>query len=129
MSGNIRPGLELISEAEGDGAHVERHAYYRIKLRMWLHRGDPVRWSEPWGVLRHAQLVDDGETLITCVRLHREHLVNGLFYGCLGMRIGGTRTLKISPHLAYGDKGIPGIIPPNALLTAEISVLARGSAT
>jgi FKBP-type peptidyl-prolyl cis-trans isomerase len=50
-------------------------------------------------------------------------MVNGLFYGSEGMRVGGTRRLKISPHLAYGDKGVPGVIPANAVLIVEIAFL------
>jgi FKBP-type peptidyl-prolyl cis-trans isomerase len=40
------------------------------------------------------------------------------------MRVGGTRRLEISPHLGYGERGVPGVIPANAVLTAEISILA-----
>jgi FKBP-type peptidyl-prolyl cis-trans isomerase len=39
------------------------------------------------------------------------------------MRVGGMRRLEIAPHLAYGERGVPGIIPANALLTAEIAIL------
>jgi FKBP-type peptidyl-prolyl cis-trans isomerase len=49
-------------------------------------------------------------------------LISGLFYGVEGMRVGGTRRLEIAPHLAYGDRGVPGIIPANAVLTAEITI-------
>lgn len=49
----------------------------------------------------------------------------GLFYGVEGMRVGGTRRLRIAPHLAYREAGMPGIIPPNALLTVEIEVVAQ----
>ena len=38
------------------------------------------------------------------------------------MRVGGTRRLEIAPHLAYGDRGVPGIIPAGAVLTAEITI-------
>jgi FKBP-type peptidyl-prolyl cis-trans isomerase len=61
--------------------------------------------------------------LITEIRIDRRSLFNGLFYGVEGMRIGGTRLLEIAPHLAYEDFGVPGIIPANAMLTAEITVL------
>jgi FKBP-type peptidyl-prolyl cis-trans isomerase len=54
-------------------------------------------------------------------------MMNGLFYGIDGMRVGGTRRLEIAPHLAYGERGIPGTIPEQALLVAEITVLAEGS--
>ena len=40
------------------------------------------------------------------------------------MRVGQTRRLEISPHLAYGEKGVPDAIPAGALLTAEITILA-----
>jgi hypothetical protein len=39
------------------------------------------------------------------------------------MRIGGTRRLRISPHLAYGKRGVPGVIPADAVLDVEIHVL------
>jgi FKBP-type peptidyl-prolyl cis-trans isomerase len=33
------------------------------------------------------------------------------------------RRLEIAPHLAYGDRGVPGTIPAGALITAEITIL------
>jgi FKBP-type peptidyl-prolyl cis-trans isomerase len=59
------------------------------------------------------------------LRIDRRSLINGLFYGVDGMRVGGMRRLEIAPHLAYGDRGVPGIIPPGAVLTAEITILGR----
>jgi FKBP-type peptidyl-prolyl cis-trans isomerase len=70
-----------------------------------------------------ASLDDNGETLTTEVRIDRRSLINGLLYGVEGMRIGGTRRLEIAPHLAYGDRGVPGVIPGGAVLTAEIAIL------
>jgi hypothetical protein len=122
----LRPGLDVIEETEGDGEPVERQRNYRIRLRMWLNRGDPVRWKAPWGTVDRAELTDDGATLTTETRLDRECLINGLFYGMLGMRIGGRRKLRIAPHLAYGERGVPGIVPENALLIAAVEVLAEG---
>ena len=58
------------------------------------------------------------------VRIDRRSLVAGLFYGIQGMRVGGLRRLEIAPHLGYGDRGVPGIIPPGALLVAEVCVLS-----
>jgi hypothetical protein len=121
----LRPGLELVGETVGDGAPVERQHYYRIRLRMWLNKGEPVRWEAPWGDLSPAEPSGDGTTMISVVRLDRECLVNGLFYGILGMRIGGLRRLRIAPRLAYGERGVPGRIPADALLTAEVEILAE----
>jgi hypothetical protein len=122
----VKRGVELLSEQVGTGAPVRRHAFYQIKLRMWLSRGDPVRWSEPWGATNSARLEDNGATLITGVRIDRVFLFAGLFYGVQGMNVGGTRTLRIAPHLAYRD-GLPGRIPPNALMTVEVTILAEGA--
>ena len=119
----LRKGVELLEESIGEGVELERQRYYQIKLRCWLNQGDIVRWQNPWGLLDRYQLLEDGAVLITDVRLNREFLIAGLFYGLQGMRIGGTRRLKISPHLAFGEPGVPGVIPENAVLIAEVTVL------
>jgi FKBP-type peptidyl-prolyl cis-trans isomerase len=82
-----------------------------------------VRWTAAWGPVGDATLEDNGETLITNVRIDRRSLIAGLFYGVEGMRVGGTRRLEIAPRLAYGDRGVPGVIPARAMLTAEIKIL------
>ena len=125
----LRSGLTLLADMPGAGEPVRRQHHYRIRLRLWLNKGQAVRWQTAWGPVGVATLEDGGETLITEVRIDRRSLVNGLFYGVEGMRVGGTRRLEIGPHLAYGDRGVPGVIPAGAVLTAEITILeARASA-
>lgn len=123
----MRAGLAILEDTPGSGPSVERQRHYRLRLRMWLSRGDAVRWTTAWGVVGRSFLEDDGETLVTEVRVNRGSLMNGLFYGLEGMRVGGTRKLRIAPHLAYGERGVPGVIPPNALLVAEVTVLGEGA--
>ena len=96
---------------------------------MWLSRGLPVRWSEPWGLLDSARLEDDGRTLFTRLRFDRESMFSGLFYGFAKMRVGGTRRLRIAPRLAYREAGLPGVIPPNALLTVEVCIVDERGAS
>lgn len=119
----LRSGLTLLSDFPGTGELVRRQQNYRIRLRLWLNKGQAVRWQTAWGRLEVASLDDNGETLTTEVRIDRRSLINGLFYGVEGMRIGGTRRLEIAPHLAYGDRGVPGVIPAGAVLIAEIAIL------
>lgn len=57
------------------------------------------------------------------IDLGRRESIAGLRYGIPGMRVGGTREIVISPHLAYGEVGIPGRIPANALLRCEVELL------
>jgi len=118
-----RSGIKVIADQAGDGAPIERQHVYRLRLKIWLHKGEPVRWEQPWGLVDRARLEDDGATLITDLRIDRENMFAGLLQGIEGMRIGGKRKLKISPHLAYGDKGIPGRIPPRAVIIVEIEFI------
>jgi len=118
-----RSGIKIIADTPGQGAPVERQHIYQIRLKMWLNKGEPIRWEHPWGPIDRARLEDEGETLYTELRIDRENLFAGLFQGIDGMRIGGTRKLKISPHLAYGETGIPGKVPAQAMIIAEIEFI------
>jgi FKBP-type peptidyl-prolyl isomerase-like protein len=121
----VRPGVELLADIAGTGSPVERHALYDVRLQMWLSRGDPVRWIEPWGVVDRARIEDEGTTLFTTLRVDRVSMFAGLFYGVAGMRVGGRRRLRVAPHLAFREAGVPGVIPPNALLTVEIEIVSE----
>lgn len=118
----LRKGLELIDDRPGDGAPLRRLHVYRLRIRMWLSRGDPVRWSAASGFIG-STLEDGGATLVTITRIDRRSLMSGLFYGVEGMRIGGTRAMRIAPHLAYGADGVPGVVPGGAVLRVEVTAL------
>jgi hypothetical protein len=123
----LRSGLTLLTDLPGAGEVVRRQHSYHMRLRLWLNKGDAVRWKMPSGRVGTSRLDDNGETLITETRIDRRSLISGLFYGIEGMRVGGTRRLEIAPHLAYGDAGVPDVIPAGAVLTAEVTILAAGA--
>ena len=65
--------------------------------------------------------VEDGVTLIDhTIVLGRRQAIAGVEHALMGMKVGGYRKVRISPHLAYRDKGIPDLIPTDAVLIAEI---------
>ena len=101
---------------------MQRHHFYRLSLRIWLNKGDAVVWTHPFGLLDEHTISADGQPLTADYRVDREFLFSGLFYGIEGMRVGGKRTLKISPHMAYRENGVEGMIPPNAVLNVEVEI-------
>jgi FKBP-type peptidyl-prolyl cis-trans isomerase len=52
-----------------------------------------------------------------------DRVMQGWNEGVIGMRAGGRRLLLVPPGLAYGEKGVQGIVPANAPLMFLIEML------
>jgi FKBP-type peptidyl-prolyl cis-trans isomerase len=46
--------------------------------------------------------------------------IAGVEYSLMGMRKDGYRKVRVSPHLAFGKKGLPGLVPADAVLMIEL---------
>lgn len=135
----LRKGLKIINEITGNGPLITSKDYIKYRIKLHLNKGDEVKWQTPTTYKISASITCDHDgqiisqdindvpspinyvDIINCSGIvSRGQMINGIFYGILGMQNGGYRKLKISPHLAYGPEGYPPKIPPNAVIIAEI---------
>jgi FKBP-type peptidyl-prolyl cis-trans isomerase (trigger factor) len=116
-------GLELLEEREGEGVPANKGDRVMFNMRLFLNKGDeaPLNKTQAKHLPKELIRLVDGEPLIDhTIVLGRREAVAGIDHALIGMKAGGYRKVRISPHLAYRDKGIPDLIPPNAVLICEI---------
>ena len=116
-------GLKLLEEREGVGTPANKGDCVLFNIRLFLNKGDEVRLNETQATHLPKEMIRvvDGATLIDhTIVLGRREAVAGVEHALMGMKVGGYRKVRVSPHLAYRDKGIPDLIPPNAVLVVEI---------
>ena len=98
-------GVKVRDLRVGEGAVAGRGTTVTVRYDGFLRRGDRFQCTT------------------YTFNLSRREVIAGLRYGVEGMRVGGLRRLTVSPHLAYGATGVPGVIPPDAVLVFEVELL------
>ena len=116
-------GLKLLEEREGAGTPANKGDRILFNMRLFLNKGTEVRLNDTQATHLPKEMIRvvDGATLIDrTIVLGRREAVAGVEHSLMGMKVGGYRKVRISPHLAYRDTGIPDMIPPEAVLTVEL---------
>lgn len=116
-------GLKFLEEREGEGTPANKGDRIVFNMRLFLNKGDEVPLNETQAKHLPKEMIRvvDGVTLIDrTIVLGCREAIAGVEHALMGMKIGGYRKVRISPHLAYRDQGIPDLIPPDAVLICEI---------
>ena len=95
----------------GTGAEAVAGKTVDVHYTGWLTTGEKFDSS-----------VDRGTPL--SFKLGARQVIAGWDQGIEGMKVGQKRRLTIPPELAYGARGFPGAIPPNATLVFEVELVA-----
>lgn len=108
---NTPSGLRYLDLLEGLGPAVADGDRVRIEYEARLEDGTRI-----------DSTLERGKPLL--VRVGEAPLA-GLNEGLVGMRRGGKRRLSIPAALAYGEQGVPGLVPAGATIVIEVELLRR----
>ncbi|MFO0937239.1 MAG: FKBP-type peptidyl-prolyl cis-trans isomerase [Gemmataceae bacterium] len=101
-------GLEVWDVVVGSGEPVKAGATVTCHYTGWLTDG---------------KVFDSSKLRGQTISFSLKQVIQGWQVGIPGMMPGGTRRLKIPGVMAYGPRGIPGTIPPNATLVFEVELV------
>jgi len=103
-------GLQYWDIKVGTGDEAKHGSKVKVHYTGWLTSGK--KFDSSVGGAPFDFKIDNGD------------VIKGWDEGVTGMKVGGKRQLRIPPDLAYGAKGYPGVIPPNATLIFDVQLVA-----
>lgn len=103
-------GLGLGIAESGDGESAAEGSTVSLQYTGWLEDGCVFDSSHIRGGPSDFQLQE-------------ATLIPGMLEGLTGMQVSGERWLRIPPELAYGARGVPGVIPGDATLIFRVELV------
>lgn len=107
-------GLRYQDLVEGEGEKPAANTPVKVHYTGWL-------WVDGKKGPKFDSSKDAGKPFT--FTLGAGEVIKGWDEGVASMKKGGKRHLLIPPDLAYGKRGYPGAIPPNATLLFEVELL------
>lgn len=105
----VPKGLKLTDTAVGSGQHAMPGDVVLFEYELRYNRGELIADSSEYGPYDY--------------RLGCRECAPGVEFGLMGMRAGGTRVVKVPPHLTYVDRQIDPSIPENAVIIYTLRLL------
>lgn len=109
-------GLKYIDIADGNGTQVQDGQHVSIAVNVYLENGKylPLSFPDP----KHPFEYD----------MNKNTIVDALYEGVLGMKVGGKRRIIAPPEVAYGSTGVGQglltIVPPNTTVIFDVEVIS-----
>ena len=103
-------GLKYVDEKIGDGKQPEKGQ--RVAVHYTGKLMDGTKFDSSY---------DRNEPIeFSC---GMREMIQGFDEGIMTMKVGGKRILYIPANLAYGERGIPNVIPPNSMIVFDVELV------
>ena len=119
----LRSGIKLLVEREGTAEPAKKGDRIVYNFKIFLNKGDEVLLYERQADYLPEKMIrtENGNRFIDhTTTLGQREAIAGIEYSLIGMKQGGYRKVRLSPHLAYRDQGLDDLIPPNTVLIVEL---------
>jgi FKBP-type peptidyl-prolyl isomerase-like protein len=119
----FKSGIKLLRECEGEGEPAKRGDSVTYNMKIFLNKGDEVPLNQHQARHLPREMI---RTVNGCHYIDHKTVLGsrqamaGVEYSLIGMKKGGYRKVRVSPHLAYRSKGLPDLIPADAVLVVEL---------
>jgi peptidylprolyl isomerase len=121
-------GLKILFTQKGDGVKPAEGSKILMNYAGYLQNGtlfdsNLEDIAKKYDVYDHRRADSGGYAPMPSDFSKEARLIPGFREGLLAMSIGDKAIIFIPAHLAYGERGIPNVIPPNSDLVFELELV------